>query len=213
MDDLTEARLRQTLDRANHERITARFLALRDELAPLGANGGLTQNERLAVLVWQVAGVSRNNFKGMTIAEKVRYLELVFDNAYEELPTFKSEEYKLRVLKDGDGNPVLVFDDPKICGNNGEYVLVSELWPSRTEFKRASDVTKFLKKLPNEPAPTGIRNIRNGQRRLVHESDWHRFFREKDRRESELLDHESLQEIIAQIEAQKTVEHELKKVQ
>lgn len=91
-----------------------------------------------------------------------------------------------------------------------EYVLVSELWQDRTEFKRPSDVTKFLDKIPNEPAPTGIRNVRKGQRRFVHETDWHRFFREKARRESELLEGTALQGQIADIEARKALERERK---
>jgi hypothetical protein len=95
--------------------------------------------------------------------------------------------------------------------DNAEYVLVSELWPSRSEFHRPSDVTKFLKRIPNEPAPTGIRNRRKGQRRFVHEADWHRYFREKDRMASELLDDEALQEKLADIEAQKAIEREQKK--
>jgi hypothetical protein len=76
--------------------------------------------------------------------------------------------------------------DPK------DYVLVSVLWPNRPEFKRPSDVTKFFGKVPDEPAPAGIRNYRAGpRRRLVHETDWHRYFREKDRRASEALDAEA----------------------
>jgi hypothetical protein len=62
-------------------------------------------------------------------------------------------------------------------------------------------VTKYLDKLPNEKAPAGIRNFRRGQRRYVHEADWHRYFREKDRAKSESLDGEALQEHLADIAA------------
>jgi hypothetical protein len=91
------------------------------------------------------------------------------------------------------------------------YVLVSELWPARREFKRPSDVTKFLHKLPNEPFPTGIRNRREGQRRKVHLGDWHRHFTQKDRRTNEALGDESLQERIADIVAKTEQERQQKR--
>jgi hypothetical protein len=92
------------------------------------------------------------------------------------------------------------------------FVPVSKLWPSRSEFKRASDVTKFLARIPNEPAPAGIRNRPDGpRRRSVNELDWHRYFREKDRQASELLDDEALQEQIADTQARMAEEHERKK--
>jgi hypothetical protein len=97
------------------------------------------------------------------------------------------------------------------ASDDAEYVLVSELWPSRPEFKWPSDVTKFLNHLSNEPAPAGIRNRRKGQRRYVHEADWHRYFREKDRQASELLDDATLQEQLADIEARRATEREPKK--
>ncbi|MEX0718438.1 MAG: hypothetical protein WD066_17725 [Planctomycetaceae bacterium] len=81
-----------------------------------------------------------------------------------------------------------------------EFVLVSELWPNRTEFKWAYQVTRFLNKTPE------IQSIQRGRRRYVREADWHRYFREKDRQASESLDDEALQEKLADIEARKAEE-------
>jgi hypothetical protein len=95
--------------------------------------------------------------------------------------------------------------NPAPLASDNEYVRVGELWPNRPEFKRYSDVTKFLNKTPE------IRSIQKPRRRYVHESDWHRYFREKDRQASEQLDGDALQEQIADIEARKAVERQRKK--
>jgi hypothetical protein len=92
-------------------------------------------------------------------------------------------------------------DDPSA------YVLVSCLWPQRpAEFRRASDVTKYLDKVPNEPFPDGIRNRRKGHRRYVHAGDWHRHFAEKDRKASDAWDTEAVPDYMAEVEARKDVE-------
>jgi hypothetical protein len=106
--------------------------------------------------------------------------------------------------RSGEG-PASAGDDPSA------YVAVSELWPHRQEFKRASDVTKFLDRLPNEPAPAGIRYRRQGQRRFVHAGDWVRFFAEKDRRATEALDAEDVQDALAGVAARQAQERERKR--
>jgi hypothetical protein len=101
--------------------------------------------------------------------------------------------------------PASVGDDPTA------YVPVKELWPQRSEFKRDSDLTKFLDRMPNEAAPAGIHNRRKGQRRFVHAGDWHRHFAEKDRRASEALDAEAVQDTLADIAARQAQERERKR--
>ena len=88
------------------------------------------------------------------------------------------------------------------------YVPVKQLWQHRLEFKRDSDMTKFLDKVPNEPAPTGIRNYRKGQRRFVHAADWLRYFAEKDRKASEALDSKAAQAFLADTAARQAQERE-----
>jgi hypothetical protein len=90
------------------------------------------------------------------------------------------------------------------------YVPVKELWPQRQEFKRASYLTKYLDKIPNEPAPVGIRNYRQGQRRFVHAADWHRHFKEKDRMASEALDDERIQQTLDGIATRQAQEQQRK---
>lgn len=88
------------------------------------------------------------------------------------------------------------------------YALVSELWPQRSEFTRADQVTRYLNKLPNTPAPKGIRNRKEGQRRYVHVADWHRHFQDRDRAASESLDQEtvtkSLDGVVERYEKERT---------
>jgi hypothetical protein len=91
------------------------------------------------------------------------------------------------------------------------FVGVKTLWVQRSEFKRASDVTKFLAGVPHQAAPVGIRNYRKGQRRMVHAADWLIYFAEKDRKASEALDDESAQEILADVAARQAQERQRKR--
>jgi hypothetical protein len=100
-----------------------------------------------------------------------------------------------------------------VAGDSENFVPVGELWPTRPEFKRASDVTRFLDSLPNEPFPAGIRNQRKGQRRKVHLVDWYRHFTAKDQRTDAALDDEALGDRLADIAARTEQERQRKRRQ
>jgi hypothetical protein len=125
-------------------------------------------------------------------------------------PGWKADMLALRALAENfmQPAPVAIEQDQK---DPSAFILVGKLWRDRSEFKRASDVTKFLDKIPNEPAPAGIRYQRNGQRRYVHAADWYRYFAEKDRKASEALDAEGLQEFLADQVARQAQERERKR--
>jgi len=117
---------------------------------------------------------------------------------------------KIALLKHRKAKAESGVQPPSVGEDPSAYVPVKELWPQRPEFKRDSDVTKFLDKLPNEPAPTGIRYRRAGQRRFVHAGDWLRYFAEKDRKASEALDAEEVQKTLVGVAARQAHERERK---
>jgi len=91
--------------------------------------------------------------------------------------------------------------EPDLTG----LVPMSYLWPSR--FEQASHCNRFLNEHPEIRQHKPSKN-----RRLVHEGDYLAYWADHDRKQSDLLDNENVQGLIADIEARKLEERERKRL-
>ena len=95
-------------------------------------------------------------------------------------------------------------DSDKPKPDSSDYVLASAVWRNRFDtYKQFTGFIKNCKEIrTRKPAP---------KRLAVHAGDWLRYWAEYDRRQSENLDKEAIQETIEDIEARKTKARRMKR--